>query len=312
MNQRLRDIIYLVSFLLIAGVLLYLGSDLLRQSLLLPWIVTFGATTAISILLLSLYRFKLQLEESRNELMQTEAELDFARQVQQALFPRILPTGGQLEFSAICLPARGISGDYYDVHQLEDGRMIIAIADISGKGISAAILMANLQALLRAISHSPLVPAEVCRRLNHHLVEVTESARFATLFYGEWLASERRLRYVNAGHNPPMLISTENCHRLNAGGVPLGIFPEATFEMGEAVLNPGDLLVLYSDGVTEAGMKHGRELGEDGLRSLVQTNRLKPLAEVQRAVLAEVRQRTGDEPDDDITLLIVKATELPA
>ncbi|NWG12603.1 MAG: PP2C family protein-serine/threonine phosphatase [Acidobacteria bacterium] len=312
MNQRFRDVTYLVLFLLIASALLYLGSDLLRQSIVLPWVVTFAATTAISILLLSLYRFKVQLEESRNELMRTEAELDFARQVQQALFPKTMPTGGYLEFSGICLPARGISGDYYDVHQLEDGRMIIAIADISGKGISAAILMANLQALVRAVAHSGQAPAEVCRRLNHHLVEVSEASRFATLFYGEWLAAERRLRYVNAGHNPPMLISSESCHRLDSGGMPLGIFAEAAFEMGEAVLTAGDLLVLYSDGVTEAGLKHGRELGEDRLRSLVQAHRLKPLAEIQKIVLAEVRQRTGDEPDDDITLLMVRATQLPA
>ena len=312
MNQRLRDAAYLIAFLLIAGVLLYLGSDLLRQSILLPWIVTFTATTAIAILVLSLYRFKLQLQESRNELMRTEAELNFARQVQLALFPRHLPSGGQLEFSAICLPARGISGDYYDVHQLQDGRLIVAIADISGKGISAAILMANLQALLRVIAHSEIAPAEVCSRLNHHMVEVTQASRFATLFYGEWLAAERRLRYVNAGHNPPLLITARDCRRLECGGMPLGIFPEAEFEMGEAALNPGDLLVLYSDGITEAGLKQDREFGEDRLRSLAQANRLRPLAEVQRIVLNEVRQRAGDEPDDDITLLMMRVTELRA
>jgi len=311
MNQRLRDRIYLVAFLLFAAILLYLGADQLRRPVLLPWVITFSVTTVVAILVLSLYRFKVQLEASRNELMRAEAELNFARKVQQALFPRQLPLRGDLEFTAICIPARGISGDYYDIHELEDGRLIIAIADISGKGISAAILMANLQALLRVIAHSDLTPSEVCSRLNYHLSEVTDFARFATLFYAEWLSSDRRLRYVNAGHNPPFLINGTECLRLETGGIPLGIFPESSFETGEAALMPGDLLVLYSDGITEAGQSSGKEFGEERFRALIQAERGRPLAELQSLILDEVRRWTEADPDDDITLLMARAKPGP-
>ncbi len=311
MNQRLRDGIYLVAFLLFAAMLLYLGADQLRQPVLLPWVITFSVTTVVAILVLSLYRFKVQLDASKSELMRAEAELDFARKVQQALFPRRLPPRGGLEFTAICIPARGISGDYYDIHELEDGRLIIAIADISGKGIPAAILMANLQALVRVIAHSDLSPSEVCSRLNYHLAEVTDFSRFATLFYAEWLPSERRLRYVNAGHNPPLLVNGTGCLRLEKGGIPLGIFEESDFETGEAMLMPGDLLVLYSDGITEAGQSSGREFGEERLRALVETGRTKPLADLQALILDEVRRWTETDPDDDITLLMARAKSCP-
>jgi sigma-B regulation protein RsbU (phosphoserine phosphatase) len=311
MNQRLRDGIYLVAFLLLAAALLYLGADQLRESVLLPWVITFSVTTVVSILVLSMYRFKVQLEASRRELMRAEAELSFARKVQQALFPRQLPPRSDLEITAICIPARGISGDYYDIHELEDGRLIIAVADISGKGISAAILMANLQALVRVIAHSDLQPSEVCSRLNYHLSEVTDFSRFATLFYAEWLPSEQRLRYVNAGHNPAILLNGAECRHLDAGGIPLGIFPDSRYETGEATLMPGDLLVLYSDGITEAGQSNGNEFGEDRFRRLVQAERGRPLVELQSLILDQVRRWTESEPDDDITLLMVRAKSNP-
>lgn len=307
MNQRFRDRIYLVAFLLLAAILLYLGSDQLQQPVLIPWAVTFSVTTVVAILLLSLYRFKVQLDASRIELTRAGAELSFARKVQQALFPRQLPHRDDLEFTAICIPARGISGDYYDIHELEDGRLIIAIADISGKGISAAILMANLQALVRVIAHSNLAPSEVCSRLNYHLSEVTDFSRFATLFYAEWLPSERRLRYVNAGHNPPFLLNGNECSRLVTGGIPLGVFPDTSFETGEVKMMPGDLLVLYSDGITEAGQSNGNEFGEGRFRALIQAERNRPLAELQSVVLDEVQRWTESDADDDITLLMARA-----
>jgi phosphoserine phosphatase RsbU/P len=311
MNQRLRDRIYLVAFLLLAATLLYLGADQLRQPVLLPWVITFSVTTVVAILALSLYRFKVQLDASRNELMRADAELDFARKVQEALFPRKLPPRGGLEFTAVCIPARGISGDYYDIHELDDGRLMIVIADISGKGISAAILMANLQALVRVIAHSDLTPSMVCSRLNYHLSEVTDFSRFATLFYAEWLPSERLLRYVNAGHNPPLLVNDNRCLRLETGGIPLGIFQESDYETGEATLMPGDLLVLYSDGITEAGQSTGKEFGEERLRTLVQAGRNRPLPELQSLILDEVRRWTETEPDDDITLLMARVRPGP-
>jgi sigma-B regulation protein RsbU (phosphoserine phosphatase) len=306
-----RDKIYLVSLLLGAGFLLFLGRNMLPTSALITWALAFGGTTTVAVLLVILYRIRLELQASRHELARKEAELNFALTVQKALFPRRLPSGNGLEFSAACIPARGVSGDYYDVLELADGRIIFAIADISGKGISAAILMANLQALLRALAATSESPREVCSRLNHHLCQVTDDATFATLFYAEWHPAERRLRYVNAGHNPPILLGSHQS-TLTQGGIPLGIFDSYDFEMGEVRLKTRDILVLYSDGITEAGEIDGEEFGEGRLEAAVTASRHKTVAEIKSGVLEAVRNWSGKEQEDDMTLVIVRATETVA
>lgn len=302
----MREKAYLVGFLLAAVLLLYLGHDLIRGSILVSWGLSFAGTTTAVVLALTVYRFKVELAASRDELKRKEAELSFARQVQQALFPRQLPASGGLEFSAICIPASAVSGDYYDVFQLPDGRLVLAIADISGKGVSAAILMANLQALLRVVAGTCPSPGAVCSKLNAHLHAVTGAYWFATFFYAEWHPLERRLRYANAGHNNPVLSSDSLLRSLDHGGIPLGILPEYEFETGEVTLEPGDLIVLYSDGITEAGVREGKEFGESRLLSLVSANRQKPLGEIQDRILRAVHAWTGDEVEDDITLVLAR------
>ena len=304
----MRDKIYLVIFLLIAGLLIFLGHDLLQRSVLLAWGVTLGGTSVLSLLIVLLYRLRVQLQASRRELARKEAELSFALEVQKALFPRHFPQNSGLEFSAVCLPARGISGDYYDVICFEDGRLVFSIADISGKGISAAILMANLQALLRILATVSDSPAEVCRRLNQHLHQVTDASRFATFFYAEWSVRHRRLNYVNAGHNPPILLGTCRGRRLDQGGAPLGMFPASEFQVGELNLAPGDTLVLYSDGITEALNPAGEEYGEARLEALVTECSGRPLAEIQGQILDAINLWAGNDPEDDMTLMIVRAT----
>lgn len=297
-------------FLVGAGGLLLLGHGLLPgAAVLLTWSLTFGGTAAAGVLGVVLYRLQLQLKASRMELARKEAELSIAREVQQALFPRQLPAGCGLEFSAVCLPSAGISGDYYDVLALPDGRLIFAIADISGKGVSAAILMANLQALLRALAPSAPEPSAVCRRLNEHLHQVTDAAKFATFFYAEWTPVERRLTYVNAGHNAPLLLGNGQCQRLEDGGPPLGMFPTADFETGRVGLKPGETIVLYSDGITEAATTDGEEFGELRLEEVVKGNCGKPLAVIEAQVLKAVRQWSGSNPEDDMTLMLVRATD---
>ncbi len=303
----MREKTYLILFLLIAGLLLYLGRDLIRGSVLIAWGLTFGGTATVAVLLIVLYRFRIELEASRHELALKEAELSFALQVQQTLFPRQLPTSYGLEFSAVCIPARGISGDYYDVLPLPDGRLAFAIADISGKGISAAILMAHLQALLRTLTPAAQFPNDLCSRLNQHLHQVTDASRFATFFCAEWHRSQNRLRYVNAGHNPPFLFSSDGRRTLDHGGIPLGIMPDWKYEMGEVLMSPGDLLVMYSDGITEAGLSGGEEYGEKRLISLISAIKNRPLPEIQRSVLSSVRAWAGKDPEDDMTLVIVRA-----
>jgi sigma-B regulation protein RsbU (phosphoserine phosphatase) len=303
-----RDKIYSAGFLLLAGVLLFLGRHLLPSSVLINSVLTFGGATAAGVLLVALYRLRLKLRASRQELARKEAELHFALEVQRALFPRKLPSTDGLEFSAVCIPARGISGDYYDVLTLPDGRLVFAIADISGKGISAAILMANLQAVLRTLAETSPSPGELCYKLNRHLHQVTDPAWFATFFYGEWHPAERNLRYVNAGHNPPILLRPGNSQRLVQGGMPLGMFPAPEFEMGEVSLQPSDMLILYSDGITEAAAADGEEFGEERLQRVVAARREEPLAGIQRHVLKAVQEWSSEEPQDDMTLLIVRAT----
>ncbi len=307
--KQMREKIYLVGFLLVAGFLIYLGHDLIRGSFLLSWGLTFGGATTVAVLGLTLYRFRLALIRSRHELARKDAELNFALSVQQALFPRELPVGGGLEFSAVCIPASGISGDYYDVLQLPEERTGFAIADISGKGISAAILMANLQATLRVIASSGDPPGKLCSRLNLHLHQVTDASRFATFFYGEWHPGNRRLRYANAGHNPPFLIRGSQRLLLDRGGIPLGILPDQDYETGEVSLQPGDLLALYSDGITEAGARDGKEFGEQRLLSILQANLPGTLSDIQGQVLLAVRAWTGDEVEDDMTLMLVRASD---
>jgi sigma-B regulation protein RsbU (phosphoserine phosphatase) len=220
-----------------------------------------------------------------------------------------LPSEDGLEFSAVCIPARGISGDYYDVMQFANGRLAFAIADISGKGISAAILMANVQALLRTLSETGIPPAEVCKRLNYHLHQVTDDSKFATFFYAEWSRDERVLSYVNAGHYAPVLLGSSRGRQLDEGGVPLGLFPCSEFKTGQVTLQLGDLLALYSDGITEATSKSGEEFGDGRLQAEIEKHSEKPLAEIQAAVLEAVRKWAGDELEDDMTLLVVRAIE---
>jgi len=303
-----RDRLYLLAFLLGAGLLLFAGRDLLQGSVLVTWGLTFAGTTAVVVLGVSLYRVRLDLQASRRQLARKEAELSFALEVQLALFPRQFPLGGGLEFAAVCIPARGISGDYYDVMQLPDGRLVFAIADISGKGISAAILMANLQALLRTLADIGRSPGEVVSRLNYHLNQVTDDSKFATFFYAEWNPAERRLSYVNAGHLAPVVIGSSQGRRVDRGGFPLGLFPDADFEVGELTLHPKDIMVLYSDGITEATSNGGDQFEEHRLQKAVEDRRDAPLAEIQRHVLDAVHRWSDKDAEDDMTLLIVRAT----
>ncbi len=304
----MRERIYFVGFLVASGLLLYFGRNLIGRSALVNWGLAFAGTTAVGVLGMALYRVQLELRASRHELARKEAELNFALEVQRALFPRKFPANGGLEFSGVCVPASGISGDYFDVIQVSGGRIAFVLSDISGKGISAAVLMSNSHAMLRMLANAGHPPAEVCTQLNRHLYTITEASRFATMFYAEWSAGERRLRFVNAGHNPPLLLSAKGTERLEAGGPPLGVLQDFDFPVGAATLESGDLLVLYSDGITEAGVGKGNDFGEARLSAIVAAHREKPLGEIQEQVLREVRKHAGEEQEDDRTLLLVRAT----
>lgn len=304
----MRERFFFVGGLALAGLLIFLGRDLLPNSVIITWGATLGATALVATLTVAFYRARAELRRSRHELARNEAELNFALQVQKALFPKEFPQDGGLEFSAVCIPARGISGDYYDVMQLPDGRLIFLLADISGKGISAAILMANLQALIRLMAERHRDPAEVCRNLNRHLCQVTENSRFATLFFGEWNPDTAQLSYVNAGHNPPILLGSQSGCNFDCGGAPLGLFEEVNFEADTLLLAPGDLLVIYSDGITEKGESRGREFGTERLEHLVRSHHDLPPPRLCDRIIEEVSSWAGSEPEDDMTLMLVRVS----
>jgi phosphoserine phosphatase RsbU/P len=305
----MRDKLYLVSFFIISGILPYVGRGLLLDSALVTLGLTFAGTTAAGVLGLSLYRVQLELRASRRELARKQAELSFAREVQQALFPQQYPSDGGLEFAGVCLPASGISGDYFDVLQLPGQQLAFAIADISGKGISAAILMSNLHAVLRTLALEGHPPGSLGLRLNNHLYQVTGGLRYATLFYGEWNPATRTLRYINAGHNVPILICKKNTCRLPAGSPPVGIFGTGEFPEMSLSLQGGDTLVLFSDGVTDAMNDRDEDFGEPRLEAVALEARDRPLVEIQQRVLKALRDWARGDQEDDMTLLLVRVTK---
>ena len=301
----MRETLYLISLLLGSAVLLFLGWGQLPSSEYVTWGLMFGGTTTIAVLMVTLHRVQTELKASRRDLARREAELSFALEVQKALLPQKLPESARLMVTASCVPARGIGGDYYDVLELPDGRILFAIGDVSGKGVSAALLMANLQAGFRMAARSSRTPAEVCFKLNAHLYQVTQSSLFATFFLAEWRHPERQLTYVNAGHHSPILMGSLKGRLLDKGGFPLGLFAEVDYEMGEIELQPSDLLVLYSDGITEAESAAGEEFGESRLAALIESLQENSADEMRKKVFEEVHRWSGGEPEDDMTLMIV-------
>ncbi len=209
------------------------------------------------------------LIDEQRQLQRLEHELAIAREVQAQLFPTEKPAVQGVEIEAVCRPARVVSGDYYDFLPLGPGRLGLALADISGKGISAALIMASLQAALRSQAlfngRGPGSTAEIVARLNQHLFRSTSADRYATFFYGVYDAQTRRLEYTNAGHPAPFCITGEKVQRLSVGGTVLGLFDDRRYESQVIEVPPGSLLIAYSDGLTEAEDPDGRELGEQRL-----------------------------------------------
>ncbi|GAB4233003.1 MAG: hypothetical protein Kow00109_05610 [Acidobacteriota bacterium] len=305
MAQRASERWYLVLVLGLAGVLTFIGRDWLPEGSVFTWGVGFASSAAVVLLVAALVRVQQELQSSRRWLERQQAELNFAREVQAALFPKRLPEGTGLGFAAVCIPAEGISGDYYDVIRTQDGRLVFLIADVSGKGVPAAILMANLHGRLRALVETNVALDEVCRILNRHLVTFTEARRFATLFIAQRRAGAAELEFVNAGHELPFCFGSEfQC--LEEGGPPLGLLENVEYELGRAPLEAGELIALYSDGVTEAMNEEGEEFGSERLKRILAEHAERPLAEIQNAVLREIREWTGGRLTDDVTLMLVR------
>jgi phosphoserine phosphatase RsbU/P len=281
---------------------------------------------------------KLLLEQKEKERMQSELEI--AQEVQAQLFPRISHSMYTLEVHGVCKPARTVSGDYYDFLNLGDEKLGIAVGDISGKGISAALLMATIHSAVRvyelgrmpereelvaagaaALSASNRSyqnvemtgvaaesPASVLSLLNRHLYHSTPPEKYATLFLGVYEGHSRSLTYSNGGHLPPLLIASDGTTRkLSVGGTVIGLLEDQRWEQQRVLMYPGELFVAFSDGVTEPENEFG-EFGEQRLLDIIRENRHMPLARISEIVIAAVQDWIGlQEQPDDVTLVLARA-----
>lgn len=251
------------------------------------------------------------LIEEQNKRQRLENEISIAREVQNQLFPSTLPSVPGVEIEAICKAARSVSGDYYDFIQLSPTHVAIAIADISGKGISAALLMASLQAALRsqtlAEGSESLSTAELVGRLNKHLVRNTGDDRFATFFVAVYDSATRTLRYTNAGHLPSFLMCNGASHLLDKGGMVLGVVDDYVYEQGVLQVGPDALLVGYSDGLVEPENVYGEEFGIPRLKeAAVRVQSAAPLM-VAESLMAAAEEWAGTpEQADDMTVIVAR------
>jgi serine phosphatase RsbU (regulator of sigma subunit)/catechol 2,3-dioxygenase-like lactoylglutathione lyase family enzyme len=235
-------------------------------------------------------------------------ELEIAKQVQAHLFPQTLPPLKSLQYAGLCHQARQVGGDYYDFLDLGGSRVGLVIGDISGKGIAAALLMANLQANLRSQCAIALdQPRRLLQSVNRLFCESTADSAFATLFFAEYDDGARRLRYVNCGHLPALILrADDSVERLHSTATILGLFKIWDCEVGEATMSPGDALALYTDGITESFNRDDEQFGEERLIAALGRHRGLCCEEMIEAVVAEVRQFTPHEQHDDITMIIAK------
>jgi sigma-B regulation protein RsbU (phosphoserine phosphatase) len=277
---------------------------------------------------------KLVLEQKEKQRL--ENEITIAQEVQAQLFPHRISQLASLEVHGFCRPARSVSGDYYDFLSVGSDRMVLAVGDVSGKGISAALLMATIHSAVRAYSiegipvfrqaeavgagpvlaskYDPIIPGAeaspsiLLSLLNHQLYHSTPMEKYATLFLATYDGDTRRLTFSNAGHLPPLLLSASgSIRRLEHGGTVVGLFDELTYDEGLVQMRAGDIFLAYSDGVTEPENEFG-EFGESRLIELVQENRDRPLEQITEIVTAAVDDWIGGaEQPDDVTLVLARA-----
>jgi sigma-B regulation protein RsbU (phosphoserine phosphatase) len=233
------------------------------------------------------------------------SELEIAANVQQKMFPRKLRLLDSLDYAGQCVPAREVGGDYYDFLEASDQAIGFILADVSGKGVPAALLMANLQACFRSQAPEALQrPSDMLRTVNNHFYESTTAERFATLFFGIYDDGTRKLRYVNCGHCPPFLLRANGeMDRLQPTATPLGAFANWNCREAEAELRVGDTLLLYSDGVTEAGIEGVEEFGEDRLTHAIRVNQWQPAEALVQAIVDDVADFSAGSRSDDVTVV---------
>lgn len=235
-------------------------------------------------------------------------DLEIAREIQQAMLPHGLFARNGVEVAGLTRPANTVGGDFYDILPLDDGRLIVTLGDVAGKGSPAALLMALLLAMLRTLVDEKLEPAALITRLNVQVSRHAPGSRFITLFYGVYDPASGDFTYVNAGHTPPLILRAgDRCERLSDGGVALGMFDGSIYTEGHATIGPDDLLAMYSDGITEAENSAGRPFDEAGLEATLRANRRDPIPTIGAAIVRAVERFTGDTKfADDLTVLVLR------
>ena len=260
---------------------------------------TLAAEAAVAIENARLYR-------EATEKARLDEELRIASQIQQSLLPQARKNVGFCEAMGASVACRAIGGDFFEYIDLPDGSFGFALGDVSGKGPPAALLTAVLQGIFSAQAFSPAEPKEALRRVNLALLSRGVESRFATIFFGV-ISSDGRLVYCNAGHNPPILFHGEEVQRLETGGMIVGLFPQACYEQETLQLSPGDLLILFSDGVSEALSAAGEEFGDDRIRDAVIGARAESTDAALERLLTSVKQFSlGAAQSDDVTAMVVK------
>ena len=237
-----------------------------------------------------------------------KSELEIAANVQQKLFPRKLRHLESLDYAGHCMPAREVGGDYYDFLEMPDSTIGFVLGDVSGKGVPAALLMANLQACFRSQApHALLRPAELLATVNKHFFDSTAAERFATLVFASYHEATRKIRYVNCAHCPPLLLRANGeLEMLDSTATMLGAFAQWTCTEGEIQLRTGDTLLLYSDGVTEAGADSGDEYGDARLIHALRVNQWQPAEALVQAIIDEVNEFSGAARSDDVTVVALR------
>jgi sigma-B regulation protein RsbU (phosphoserine phosphatase) len=251
-----------------------------------------------------------RLLQKEQELFRLEEEYKMAKEIQLNILPKKIPSIDGYDIYAINISAREVGGDYYDFIKLMGNRTAFCLGDITGKGLPAAMLMANLQATLRGQTLTQKNVSDNIKNSNVLLFNSTAENRFATLFYGELDYTNHTIIYCNAGHDAPISILNDKITRLTEGGLLLGCFDFAEFEQKDKQIEIGELLLIFSDGVTEAMNENNEEFGEEKLISILKSNQNSTSKELIDKIVSEVKAHSKKvEQSDDITLMVIKRND---
>ena len=248
-----------------------------------------------------------RLFEEEKKFLQIQQELQVAKEIQKNLLPQEIPSIKGYNTYAINIPAQEVGGDYYDFIKISDFKTAVALGDVSGKGLSAAMLMANLQATLRGQLLFCDCSKDCIKRANNLLFKSTDTSKFVTLFFGILDTEKHTLTYCNAGHNEPLLIKNGKITKLDKGGLLLSCFEYSDYDEEEIIFEKGSTLVIFSDGITEAMNEAEEEYGDERLEKILLDNIKESSQEIIKNIITDVKLHVGDNAQsDDITIMIIK------